>query len=85
MLDVAKKFEADFLEIKSKSETTTTTKTSTKIGTALTLTSEEMGLENAKSVKKYVVNLKKSDSSNQTSNINSYNSYNKCKFLLKNN
>ncbi len=53
MLDVAKQFEADFLENKSKSKTTPTTKNPTKIGTALTLISEEMGLENAESVKKY--------------------------------
>jgi hypothetical protein len=77
MLDVAKQFEADFLENKSKSKTTPTTKNPTKIGTALTLISEEMGLENAESVKKYVVNLKKSDSANQTSNINSYNNSSK--------
>ena len=72
MLDVAKQFETDFLENKSKSKTTPTTKTPTKIGNSITLIIEEMGLENAESVKKYVVTLKKSDSFNQTSNINSY-------------
>ena len=76
MLFSARQFEAELRDLKQKSTNNKVTKSPTKIGTALNLLSEELGVENAENFKKQIINIQRSNKHNQTSQVKSFNNNN---------
>ena len=76
MLFSARQFEAELRDLKQKSTNNKVTKSPTKIGTALNLLSEELGVENAENFKKQIINIQRSNKPNQTSQVKSFNNNN---------
>jgi len=76
MLFSARQFEAELRDLKQKSTNNKITKSPTKIGTALNLLSEELGVENAENFKKQIINIQRSNKPNQTSQVKSFNNNN---------
>jgi len=65
MLFSARQFEAELRDLKQKSTNNKVKKSPTKIGTALNLLSEELGVENAENFKKQIINIQRSNKPNQ--------------------
>jgi len=76
MLFSARQFEAELRDLKQKSTNNKVTKSPTKIGTALNLLSEELGVENAENLKKQIINIQRSNKPNQTNQVKSFNNNN---------